>query len=239
MEAQGAVVIADAGAATIAGSDRDAHAGLLSFEFSRKNHRLIVNCGAHGDRGSDWNTMLRNTAAHSTLVVDDTNAIEVNSKGGVGRLQADISCRRSESEGSTFIQMTHGGYRPAFGLIHGRDLYLSAGGDDLRGRDVLMLGNEHLGRHAELFCVRFHLHPDVKAEMAGGGESVLLKAPEREGWRFRASGGDLGLEDSIYLGTPGQLHRSKQITISGLVNPHSTEIKWSLIMESVKKQSKS
>ena len=239
MEAPGAVVIADAGAATIAGSDRDAHAGLLSFEFSRKNHRLIVNCGAHGDRGSDWNTMLRNTAAHSTLVVDDTNAIEVNSKGGVGRLQADISCRRSESEGSTFIQMTHGGYRPAFGLIHGRDLYLSAGGDDLRGRDVLMLGNEHLGRHAELFCVRFHLHPDVKAEMAGGGESVLLKAPEREGWRFRASGGDLGLEDSIYLGTPGQLHRSKQITISGLVNPHSTEIKWSLIMESVKKQSKS
>jgi len=233
--AAGAVVIADAGAAAIAGSDRDAHAGLLSFEFSRKKHRIIVNCGAHGDRNNDWNFMLRNTAAHSTLTVNDTNAVEVVSKGGLGRLLTDIGCRRSESDGSTFIQMTHGGYRTAFGLIHTRDLYLSAGGDDLRGRDVLTLCNDHLGRHATQFCVRFHLHPDVKVEMAGGGGSVILKAPEREGWRFRAAGGVLGLEESVYLGTPGLIRRAQQITLSGIVAAPMTEVKWSLIMESVKR----
>ena len=233
--AAGAVVIADAGAAAIAGSDRDAHAGLLSFEFSRKKHRIIVNCGAHGDRGDDWNAMLRNTAAHSTLTVDDTNAVEVISKGGLGKLLTDVGCRRSESDGSTFIQMTHGGYRPAFGLIHARDLYLSSGGDDLRGRDVLTLCNDHLGRHASQFCVRFHLHPAVKVELAGGGESAVLKISEREGWRFRAAGGVLGLEDSVYLGTPGLIRRTQQITLSGPVAAPVTEVKWSLIMEGAKR----
>lgn len=235
IEAAGAVIIADAGAAAIAGADHDAHAGLLSFEFSRKKHRIIVNCGAHGDRSNEWNAMLRNTAAHSTLVVDDTNAVEVLSAGGLGRLQADISCRRSEAEGSTFIQMTHGGYRPTFGLVHGRDLYLSASGDDLRGRDVLTLTNDHMGRHATQFCVRFHLHPVVKAEMAGGGDSVVLKITEREGWRFRAAGGVIGLEDSIYMGTPGLVRRAQQITLSGPVIAPTTEVKWSLIMESTKR----
>jgi len=235
IEAGGAVVIADAGAATVAGADRDAHAGLLSFEFSRKKHRIIVNCGAHGDRSNDWNAMLRNTAAHSTLAVDDTNAIEVVTEGGLGQLLTDVSCRRSEAEGSTFIQMTHGGYRSAFGLVHGRDLYLSAGGDDLRGRDTLNLAQDHLGAHGNRFCVRFHLHPDVSAEKSGGGDSVVLKAPEREGWRFRAAGGEIGLEDSVYLGTPGLIRRAQQITVTGPVNPHATEVKWSLIMESGKK----
>ncbi len=231
IEAAGAVVIADAGAAAIAGADRDAHAGLLSFEFSRKKHRIIVNCGAHSDRSNEWNAMLRNTAAHSTLTVDDTNAVEVVSAGGLGSLLTDVNCRRSEAEGSTFIQMSHGGYRPAFGLVHGRDLYLSAGGDDLRGRDVLTLSSEHLGRHAAKFCVRFHLHPDVKAEMTGGGDSVILKITAREGWRFRAAGGVIGLEDSIYMGTPGLVRRTQQITLSGPVTAPMTEIKWSLIME--------
>ena len=235
IEAKGAVVIADAGAATISGSSQDAHAGLLSFEFSRKKHRIIVNCGAHGDRSNEWSAMLRNTAAHSTLTVDDTNAIEVDAKGGLNRLPAEISCRRSESDGSTFIQMTHSGYRPVFGLTHGRDLYLSANGDDLRGRDVLTLSPDHMGRHAKRFCIRFHLHPDVKGELAGGGDSVLLKVPEREGWRFRMFGGEIALEESIYLGVPGLIRRTKQITISGDVNPHATEIKWSLIMEGAKK----
>ncbi len=229
--AASAIIIADAGAAAIAGADRDAHAGLLSFEFSRKKHRIIVNCGAHGDRNNDWNAMLRNTAAHSTLTIDDTNAVEVVSEGGLGKLLTEVSCRRSEAEGSTFIQMTHDGYRPTFGLIHGRDLYLSAGGDDLRGRDVLTLCKDHLGRHATQFCVRFHLHPDVKVEMAGGGDSVVLKVPEREGWRFRAAGGVIGLEYSVYLGTPGLIRRTQQITLSGSVVAPMTEVKWSLIME--------
>ncbi len=230
-EARGSVLIADAGAAVVSGANRDAHAGLLAFEFSDREQRVFVNCGAHGNRGDDWHTALRATAAHSTLVIDNTNAVEVLASGGLGHLDTAVTCHRSETEGSTFLQMRHDGYRRIFGLSHGRELYLSASGDDLRGRDTLKIAHDYMGNHARRFCVRFHLHPDINAEETGGGHSVMLKMPDRTGWRFRASGGDIALEDSVYLGVPGTMRRTRQITVAGPLNAHGIEVKWSLIRE--------
>ncbi len=230
-ETPNAVMIADAGAGLVSGSDRDAHAGLLSFEFSRKRQRIIVNCGAHPDRHDDWHNALRATAAHTALVVDDTNAIEVLEEGGLKHSITDVSCRRSDSGGSAYVQMRHNGYRKLFGLIHSRDLYLASTGDDLRGRDSLNLAGDHIGRPAERFTIRFHLHPNVAAEATSGGEAAMLKLPNKEGWRFRCAGGGVTVEDSIYVGTPGMPRRSRQIVVTGPVSPLGVDIKWSLILE--------
>lgn len=232
IESGPSVVIADAGAGMLSGANRDAHAGLLSFEFSHKKNRIIVNCGAHGNRDDQWHEALRATAAHSTLTLDDTNAIEVRAGGGFGDTAADVSCRRSEAEGSTFLQMRQDGYVRPFGLIHNRDIYLAGSGDDLRGRDSLAMNAHYMGPQASTFCVRFHLHPDVSAELSGGGGSAILKLPNREGWRLRASGGELAVEDSIYLGVPGKIRRARQITVSGPCKSTGIEVKWSLIKES-------
>lgn len=232
IESGSSVVIADAGAGILSGGNRDAHAGLLSFEFSHKKNRIIVNCGAQSNRQDDWHEALRATAAHSTLTLDDTNAIEILTGGGVGDTRFHVSCRRNEADGSTFLQMRHDGYVRPFGLIHNRDIYLAAGGDDLRGRDALAMSPHYLGRQASEFCVRFHLHPDVSAELSSDGGSVILKISNREGWRLRASGGQLAVEDSIYLGIPGSLRRARQIMISGPCKATGVEIKWSLIKES-------
>jgi len=231
-ETPNAVMIADSGAGLVSGSNRDAHAGLLSFEFSRKRQRVIVNCGAHPDRHDPWHNALRATAAHTALVVDDTNAIEVLEEGGLAHSITDVSCRRSDSGGSAYVQMRHNGYRKLFGLIHSRDLYLASTGDDLRGRDNLNLAGDHVGRPAERFTIRFHLHPDISAEATSGGEAAMLKLPSKEGWRFRCSGGAVTVEDSIYVGTPGVPRRSRQIVVTGPVSPLGVEIKWSLILES-------
>ncbi len=230
------VVIADSGAGILSGANRDAHAGLLSFEFSHKKNRIIVNCGAHGNWDDDWHEALRATAAHSALTLDDTNAIEIRAGSGLGAKSneghADVSCRRNEAEGSTFLQMRHDGYVKPFGMIHNRDIYLAAGGDDLRGRDALAISPHYMGPQASTFCVRFHLHPDVSAELSGGGDSAILKVSNREGWRLRASGGDLRVEDSIYLGVPGTVRRARMVMISGPCKSTGVEVKWSLIRES-------
>ena len=65
------------------------------------------------------------------------------------------------------------------------------------------------------FAVRFHIHPDVRVSRLEGG-GILLKLPNGEGWRFRAGGGELTVEESIYLGGD-MVRRTEQLVITGQV----------------------
>ena len=69
--------------------------------------------------------------------------------------------------------------------------------------------------------MRFHIHPDVRlSRLEGGG--ILLKLPGGEGWRFRAGGGELGVEESVYLGG-GVVRRAEQLVINGSVKASDKE----------------
>ncbi len=52
----------------------DAHAGCLSFEFSHKQQRVIVNCGMPASGRDNWRQVARATAAHSTVTFNDTSS---------------------------------------------------------------------------------------------------------------------------------------------------------------------
>jgi uncharacterized heparinase superfamily protein len=223
------VAIVDAGAGLVSGADANAHAGVLSFEMSVGRHRLVVNCGAHPDAASPWHQALRATAAHSTVAVDDTNAVETLIPGSSRRAPPTVTCRRSEENGSLFLQLSHDGYARSIGLAHNRDVYLSAKGDDMRGKDVLT------GKGGRAFAARFHLHPEVQAQLAGDGASVLLRLPSGAGWRFRATGGRIGLEESVYLGVLGRLRRAEQIVVSGGLAGAGSTVKWSFRHEGRKR----
>ncbi len=218
------VVLVDAGAPPPPGLDRGAHAGTLSFEMSVGRERLIVNCGAQPARRS-WGRVQRLTAAHSTLVLDDTNSSKFSGDGGLLRRPANVSCRREEGEGNLWLDMSHDGYLPRFGLVHQRRLYLSINGEDLRGEDSL----EGASRHA--FAIRFHLHPKVRATLAQDGNSVLLRAGRAGGWRFRAHGASLALEPSVYLGRAGEVRRCQQMVLVGRTGEVPGAVKWALQKE--------
>ena len=73
------------------------------------------------------------------------------------------------------------------------------------------------------------LHPDVRASLARDGRSVLILLPNGDGWRFRVSGGEVALEDSIYLGRNDTARKSEQIVVSGETNPSAEPqaiVKW-------------
>lgn len=214
------VVIVDAGPPPPPGADRAAHAGTLSFEFSVGRERLVVNCGTHAEGEADWADALRATAAHSTLVVDDVNSADLLPGGGLGRRPADVSAGRREFDGSLLIEASHDGYRKPFGLIHRRAIFLAADGDDLRGEDELT------GAGGRIFAVRFHLHPRLRASLLAEGAGVLLRTAAGSGWRFRAEGGAIALDDSVYLGD-GAPRRTRQIVVSGPLGGGAL-VKWRL-----------
>ena len=197
------------------------HAGALSFEMSAGRHRLVVNCGAHPDETTEWARVLRSSAAHSTLAVNDTDALPTDGRGpvDVGR-----AVRRNEREGSSLVQSAHDGYRRAFAIVHNRDLYLSGAGDDFRGKDTLVGGTG-------AFTLRFHLHPETGASMLEGGNAVLLKLPGGKGWRFRCSGARPALEESVYLGDPTHPRRCGQIVLRGEHRGRDTAVRWSFLRE--------
>jgi len=217
-------VLADTGTPPPRGLDSHAHAGALSFELSAGRERIIVNCGA---RPSDpvWRGAQRATAAHSTLVLGDTNSTQLLSSG-LGRAARIIYCRREEKEGRIWLETAHDGYARGFGAIHRRRLCLSPDGGDLRGEDCL----EPLGHRVTrgLFAIRFHLHPGVRASLAQGGDSVLLRPPKGDGWRLHAAGAQVSLEPSIYLGQADDIRRSQQVVLSGALGPDGIQIKWAL-----------
>ena len=206
LQAGRTVVIADSGAPPPKGLDRFAHAGTLSFELSAGRERLIVNCGARPGAISEWHDALRSTAAHSTLVVGDTNSSEIE-PGGLGRRVGRVSISRQETNGGQLLDMTQDGWSHTLGLLHHRRLYLAAGGDDLSGEDM-MEGDAPYGG-----VVRFHLHPNVQANLQQDREAVLMRLPLGSFWRFRAEGGLLAIEESIYFGAD-EPRRSEQITIT-------------------------
>ena len=217
------LILMEAGAPVAAGDDR-VHAGALSFEMSVGKDRLVVNCGAEADAEADaeaeWHEALRATAAHSSLVVDDTNSTELPGAGGAGAPAAVVLCNRREADGNIWIESSHDGYVGRFGLTHGRQLYLSVDGGDLRGLDTLT------GEGGRAFAVRFHLHPEVRASMVQDGEAVLIRLPRGGGWHFHCSGGILALEESIYGGRAGVVRRCALIVISGPLAGDGAVIKW-------------
>jgi uncharacterized heparinase superfamily protein len=220
------LVLVDAGRPPRAGFDAHAHAGTLSFEMSVGRERMIVNCGAHpGD--PEWRTAQRLTAAHSTLVVEDTNSSEIMPDGSLGNGPTVVLCRRQEVDGNLWLELSHDGYQQRFGATHQRRLYLAATGEELRGEDRLTGGGAR-----RQFAIRFHLHPQVQASIVQSAASVLLKLPGGAGWRLRCSGGAIALEPSIYLGRAAEVRRTQQIVISGTVESGETVVKWGLRRES-------
>lgn len=219
LTADRALVFVDVGAPPPAGFDRSAHAGMLSFELSWGPERIVVNCGAAPSRNPAWRLAQRSSAAHSTLIVDDTNSAEILASGGIGRRPERVECVREEDGGNLWITASHDGYRPLFGLTHQRRLYLSRDGEDLRGEDTLT------GPHTGSFAIRFHLHPDIQVSVIQNGTAALLRAPSGTAWRFIASGGKIELAETVYLGRQGEPRRSEQIVVSGPVS-NGAAIKW-------------
>lgn len=219
MQAGRSVVIVDCGAPAPPGLDRFAHAGTLSMELSVGRDRVIVNCGAFMAGAPEWRDASRSTAAHSTLVIGDHNSSELKPEG-LGRRPANVEVQRQEAAGAHWLDVSHDGWRRSFNAVHRRRLYVAESGEDIRGEDVIE------SPEPQPFTLRFHLHPDVQANVQQDGGTVLLRLKSGSFWRLRADGARLNLEETIYLGGP-ELRRGEQVVLTGFADGPQ-QVKWAL-----------
>jgi len=197
----------------------------------------VVNCGgaaaAGGSLPARLEQGLRATAAHSTLVLDDANstAILINGRigSGVGEVEVDRrTIAGDRGAGATRLEASHNGYVARFGLVHRRILLLRDDGTELRGEDLLVPAKGKGSRGKVAFALRFHLGPGVEAGLSDDGQGVGIALPDGSYWQFRAAGGTLSIEDSLWADEDGRPVGTLQIVLEGLASRGGGTFAWLL-----------
>ncbi|HCF25057.1 MAG TPA: heparinase [Novosphingobium sp.] len=235
--AQKGILQFDAAPPPLAKHARLGCASTLAFEFSHAGQRLVVNCGGAGCAGGLMPVRLeqglRATAAHSTLVLDDANstAVLINGRIGSGVSEVEIDRRTLVGDklaGATRLEASHNGYGTRYGLTHRRILILRDDGTELRGEDLLVPAGRR-GKNGKVgFAIRFHVGPGVEVGLSEDGQGAGLALPDGSYWQFRAGGGQVSIEESIWADGQGRPQPIQQIVVSGLVSRGGGNFAWLL-----------
>ncbi len=144
------------------------HCDLLSVEVSRHGLREVVNSGVSTYEAGVERLRQRQTAAHSTAVVDGEEQSEV-----WGSFQAGRSARVMErsSDGLHWAQGAHDGYR-RLGVVHTRRVEMKEGAVVVRDRF-----DGHGVHKVELY---WHLHPEARVQVEM--DSRMARRDEEGTW---------------------------------------------------------
>jgi uncharacterized heparinase superfamily protein len=230
LSALGTILVLDAAPPPAQKIAAQGSASTLAFEMSDGGQRLVVNCGGPGPVPSELSEELieglRTTAAHSTLILADTNSTNILSNGSLGKGVDDVTIDRTEDNDASRLEASHDGYVRAFGMIHKRSLMLGNDGKELRGADQLIAKGRKKIRSAAAYAVRFHLAPGVEATTTADGMGAILRSRGAPPWNFRCRGGMLTIEDSIWIDGRGQPQECLQLVVIGEISALGGEIGW-------------
>jgi len=242
-------IIVDVASPPALESSFNAHASTLAFELTSGRRPLIVNCGAGASFGPDWRRAGRATPSHSTLGIEGFSSSRLGPKKIIGGhlreylvdVPTDVRLERRVSEDGGGFVAGHNGYMRTHGLTHIRQIELSRDGRGIAGEDTLATITaadeaqfdrmmDRLKLQGIPFQVRFHLHPDVDAELDMGGAAVSMALKSGEVWVFRHDGrAKLSLERSVYLEkTRLKPRAAKQVVLSATAMDYATRVRWTL-----------
>ena len=226
------VLVIDAAPPPVARLAEGGCASTLGFELSDGAQRLIVNCGGARQVTARVPAQLaeglRTTAAHSTLVVGDSNSTAIHADGTLGKGVSEVELSRQESETLSRIEASHDGYVRRFGFVHRRQMVLSSDGKDLRGEDMLLPRGRRAKTAATPFALRFHLAPRVQVSPTSDGMAALLRLADGALWQFRCRGGALAIEESLWIDAEGRPHPTHQLVVSGNAPAGGASVSWAL-----------
>ncbi|WP_374275138.1 heparinase II/III family protein [Brevundimonas sp.] len=228
-------VVADAEAPPSGPWSRHACAQPLAVEILCGRDRLITNSG--WTPAAPERQALRLTPGGSTLMLGD-GSVQEPLTGWTGELldarldgpALDVTHDRRDGEGAVWLEIQHDGWKPQFGLLHQRRLYLDQRLDELRAEERLWPAPGHVAERpiAAPWTVRFHLEPGVSAELSRDRRSILLRGRSGRGWWFRTDGPDLAVDTAVHA-ERGVIRRGQQIVVRGSARTDAeTKIRWKL-----------
>ncbi len=237
LAAGSAVLIVDAAPPPVARLVEGGCASTLAFEFSDGAARLIVNCGgsqaASAQLPKSVTAGLRTTAAHSTLIVGDSNSTAIHPDGTLGRGVAEVELSRQESDAASRIEASHDGYVRRWGFVHRRQLMLTGDGRELRGEDALLPRGRKRKAGATPFAIRFHLGAGVEASATADGLAAILRISGQGSratalWQFRCRGGAMAIENSLWIDGEGRPIATQQLVVTGDAAAGGASVSWAL-----------
>jgi uncharacterized heparinase superfamily protein len=224
------VLLADAAPPPIARVTEAGCASTLAFELSDGDERIVVNCGGAALTGAtipaDLARGLRTTAAHSTLILADTNSTAILANGTLGKGVTEVELDRRETPQGSRVEMSHDGYARRHGLIHRRLLILSPNGRELRGEDMLLPAPRTRRKGDKGFALRFHLGRNISASLTADKLGALLRINGGPLWQFRTSEGALDVEQSLWVDGEGRPHPTEQLVVTGIAPAGGASIGW-------------
>ncbi|MGY8985104.1 MAG: heparinase II/III family protein [Sphingomonadales bacterium] len=235
-EAQNTLFIFDVGPPAKPSFSKNSHAGCLSFELSDGKDLIVTNMGGtnegYGGDNANLNHYARHTGAHSTLCYKGENIVSISENGFLKNNIFYTKFKKNKNEDGIWINASHNGYQKTFGAIHTRALFLNKEGTDFRGEDELkiyprkFLGFLGWGNEKNI-NLHFILHPKVSASLTQDGKAIIIRLAHGHGWVFRATGGEVKLEDALHSEKPSVRSKTLRIVVETSVSESNySKINW-------------
>ena len=210
-------------------------AGPLSFEYYVDSHKIITNCGFGNKISKKAELISRLTSAQSTLCLNDSSVTKFERNKLINNIYGTSIIKPfkvfgfnvDEDTSSALISAKHDAYKDSFDYTHERIIKINKKNGDLSGVDNLISENNKK-KLSNNYSIRFHLYPGINAVQTLGKNSILIQIEKNKSLLFTASGENITLEKSIFLGR-GKIINNFCMTISGTLQMNkSKNIHWML-----------
>ena len=198
-------------------------AGTLSLEFSSEKEKIITNCGAV-EKSTGNAAYLRYSAAHSTIVLENTNISEIRDNQPHIKYPQIVSFKSQLDNTKHTIEASHNGYLKNYKKIVKRKINFQEIENHLMGEDSIISSTSE--NKEVVFHIRFHIMPNINITQINNKRSIILKTERGNIWLFKANK-DIVLEESVYV-DKNNIKQTNQIVIKGITRNNREKINWSL-----------
>tara|TARA_Y100001970_G_scaffold286120_1_gene407499 strand:+ start:13760 stop:15298 length:1539 start_codon:yes stop_codon:yes gene_type:complete len=205
------------------GFHKSLSAGSLAIEISSNGEKIITNCGG-SEIGGRNPSYLKYSAAHSTIIINNTNISEVKEDDIKTKFPKQVMFESKEDKNQIIFKGSHNGYLKNFKKICKRELVVYKKKNLFIGKDTLISSKST--NNKSVFHIRFHIMPEISTNITSNKKNIILKTKQNNIWIFKSSN-EINIEKSIYVKNDIAIETS-QIVISGITSLLKNNIQWSL-----------
>ena len=205
------------------GFNKELFASSLAIEISAGGEKIITNCGGT-EAGGKNPSYLKYSAAHSTIILNNTNISEVID-GDINKTFPKQVIFETKNDGKIVsISGSHNGYLKNYKKICKRELFINKDKNLIKGEDTIISTKSNVEKN--IYHIRFHLMPEISTTMTKNMKNVIIKTKKNNIWMFK-SNKEVNIQKSIYVKNDVAIETS-QIVISGITSLLKNKISWSL-----------